>query len=105
MPSLAPNETVVKEGTFRYAGEIECDIRIVHSPVQYGSGDSEDPPEVEDDIERSTFYIQYGSTTERGIFNACGGGFPTLAEAVAAAAASPGIGDTVRWSKSANAEA
>ena len=82
MRSLAPNETVVKEGTFLYDGEIECDIRIIRSPVRYGSGDHEDPPEVENDLEQSAFYIQYGSTTERGVFNAGGGGYPTLAEAV-----------------------
>ncbi|HEX6706560.1 MAG TPA: hypothetical protein VF169_17505 [Albitalea sp.] len=105
MRSLASNETVVKEGTFLYDGEIECDIRIVHSPVRYGSGDHEDPPEVENDLAQSTFYIQYGSTTERAVFNSGGGGYPTLAEAVAAAAASPGIGSTIRWRKSANAEA
>ena len=105
MRSIARNETVVKEGTFLYDGKIECDIRIIHSPIRYGSGDHEDLPEVENDREQSTFYIQYGSTTERGVFNASGGGYPTLAEAVAAALASPGIGNTICWAKSADAEA
>jgi hypothetical protein len=69
MSSLAPNETAVKEGTFLYGGKIECDIRIVRSPVRYGSGDYEDSPEIENDLEQDTFYIQYGSSTQRGSFN------------------------------------
>ena len=97
MRSLAPNETVVQEGTFCYDSEIECDIRIIHSPVRHGSGDPEDPPQIANDVEQSTFYIQYGSTTERGVFNAGGCGYSTLAEAMAAAVDSPGIGNTIRW--------
>jgi len=99
MSSLAQNETIVKEGTFVYDGRIQCDVRIVHSPIRYGSGDYEDPPEIENDLEQDTFYIHYGSTTERGVFNAGGGGYPSLAEAMAAAEAAPGIGSTIRWSE------
>jgi hypothetical protein len=105
MTSLASNETIVKEGTFLYDGEIECDVRIVHSPIRYGSGDYEDPPEIENDLQRDTFYIQYGSTTERGIFNAGGGGYPSLTEAVAGAESAPGIGSTIRWKRGAANEA
>lgn len=97
MRSLAPKETVVKEGTFFYDSEIECDIRIIRSSVRYGSGDHEDPPQVENDVKQSTFYIQYGSTAERGVFNAGGGDYPALAKVIAAAVASPGIGNTIRW--------
>lgn len=97
MTSLAPNETVIKEGTFFYDGSIECDVRIVHSPIRYGSGDYEDPPELENDFQRDTFYVQYGSTTERGIFSAGSGGYPSLREAVVGAESAPGIGSTIRW--------
>ena len=97
MTSLAPKQTVVKEGTFRYDAVIECDIRIILSPVRYGSGDYEDPPEIENDVEQDTFYVQYGSTTERGVFNAGGGGYPSLAEAMAQAESPLGIGSTIRW--------
>lgn len=57
MNSLAPNETVVKLGVFLYDGRIECDVRIVHSPIRYGSGDYEDPPEIENDLEQDIYYI------------------------------------------------
>jgi len=95
--NLQPGNEVAKTGTFLYAGEITCDIRIVRSPVRYGSGDCEDPPELADDHERETFYIEYGSTTLRGHYNAGGGSYPTLYEAMRAAEAAPGIGSSVQW--------
>jgi hypothetical protein len=80
---LQPHERVVKQGTFRYDGEVTCDLRIVYSPVRYGSGDYEDPPECADDRDIDSFYVQYGSTTERGVFKAGTGAFASLTEAVA----------------------
>ena len=87
---------MVATGTFVYAGT-ECDLRIVLSPVRYGSGDYEDELELANDSLTDTYYVQYGSVTERGIFNAGGGGYLSLAEARSAAEAAPGIGTTVRW--------
>lgn len=97
MTSLAPNETVVMEGSFVYDGTIECDIRIVHSPIRYGSGDYEDPPEIADDVQCDTYYVQYGSTTARGVFTSGGMGFPSLSEAMTSAESVAGPGPTVRW--------
>jgi hypothetical protein len=71
----------------------------------YGSGDYEDPPEVTNDLQRETFYIQYGSTAQRGVFNAGGTSYPSLAEAVAGAESAPGIGSTIRWKTSTTGEA
>ena len=96
MNSLNPDERVVATGTFLYVGT-ECDLRIVLSPVRYGSGDHEDEPELANSSLTDTYYVQYGSATERGIFNAGGGGYLSLAEARAAAEAAPGIGTTVQW--------
>ena len=96
MSSLNPDEKVVATGTFLYAGT-ECDLRIVLSPLRYGSGDYEDEPELANDSLTDTYYVQYGSVAERGIFNASGGGYLSLAEARSAAEAAPGIGITVRW--------
>ncbi len=100
MSPLNPNEKIVATGTFLYAGT-ECDLHIVFSPVRYGSGDSADEPEIANDSVADTYYVQYGSTTQRGIFNAGGGSYPSLAEARSAAEAAPGIGPTVRWSSGA----
>ena len=80
-----------------YDGLVLCDVKIDLSPVRWGSGDDEDPPELSDDLVQPTYYLWWGSTTERGRFNVGGGGYATLALAQAAAEAAPGIGPTVRW--------
>jgi hypothetical protein len=95
--TLKAGETIAKTGCFTYAGQIICELRIIRSPLRYGSGDHEDPPDIADDQAIATFYVEYGSTTERGTFNAGGGVYDSLEEAIAAAEASPGIGDSVRW--------
>lgn len=97
MNNLHPDERIVATGTFLYAGELECDVRIVFSPIRYGTGDDDDLPEVADDVMIDTYYIQYRSTSQRGVFNAGGGGFPSLSEARLAAEAAPGIGGSIRW--------
>lgn len=97
MSSPDTREKVVATGIFLYAGTIECDLRIVLSPIRYGSGDYEDEPDIAHDSVGDTYYVQYGSTTQRGIFNAGGGAYPSLEEARAAAESAPGIGPTVRW--------
>ena len=94
---LNEGEVVVKSGTFLYGGSVTCDLRIVRSQVRPGSCDPEDPPELANDIEGEFFYVQYGSTTHRGHFNAAGGGGATMEEAIAIAESAPGIGKTVKW--------
>src|SRR5512138_3363464 len=98
------DETTVRRGTFLYGGKVECDVRIIHSPIHFGSGDYEDPAEVQNDIERDTYYIQFGSTTDRGLFNTSLVSYPSIVEAMAGAAATPGIGCTVRWEEGATNE-
>lgn len=94
---MNPNESYVKEGTFLYDGQVECRVKIVLSPVHYGTGDYEDPPEVRNDIDRDTYYVWYESTTERERFNSSGGGHPSLAAAMQAVESAPGIGGSVKW--------
>jgi hypothetical protein len=91
------NREVVKTGTFLYAGEVLCDIRIVKAAYRYGSGDFQDPSDLHEDLEEVSYYIEYGSTTTRGVYNSGGGAFPSLEEAVQVAENAPGIGQTVRW--------
>lgn len=95
--TLKPGEEIARIGWFTYAGQITCDLRIIRSPVRYGSGDHEDPPHLADDQPVETYYVEYGSTTARGAFNAGSCAFDSLAGAIAAAEAVPGIGDSVRW--------
>ncbi|NRR32447.1 hypothetical protein HSX11_19965 [Oxalobacteraceae bacterium] len=95
--SLQADEEIVKTGTFLYDALVTCDVRIVRSPICYGSGDHEDPPEIADDHARETFYIQYGSTTERGRYTSGGRGYPTLSDAVDVVEGAPGFGSSVQW--------
>jgi hypothetical protein len=97
MSTVDSVQSVVLAGTYLYAGVHVCDVRIVRCPTRYGSGDLEDPPDIANDYEQETFYVWFGSTTERGVFNAGGGGFPSLEEAITAAVTAPGIGHTVKW--------
>lgn len=94
---LQEGQEVVKTGTFLYDGQITCDVVIVRGPICYGSGDYEDSPEFMDDHERETFYIHYGSTTERDRYNAGSGAYPTLLEAMAVLEVAAGFGPTVKW--------
>jgi hypothetical protein len=50
---------------------------------------------VDQDI--GAYYIHFGSTTERGVFNAGSAAFSTIEEAIAAAESLKEIGETVRW--------
>lgn len=88
---------VVKSGTFLYAGSVVCDVRILREPIRFGSGDYEDEDDIREDEQVETFYVEYGSTTERGRFNAGGGGHASLAEAIATVESARGIGATVTW--------
>ncbi len=94
---LRSDEKIVKRGTFLYDSSVLCDIRIVYSTCIPGSGDDQDPPELADDRDGDFFYVQYGSTTARGVFHANGGGGATLEAAMTAAESTSGIGPTVVW--------
>jgi hypothetical protein len=102
--SSSPYEKIILEGTFSYSGVSDYLVRIVFSPVRFGSGDYEDDPEIAEDVEQDTYYIWYGSITEQGKFNAGGGGFPTLAEAKATVELAPGIGQSVKWFPESSAD-
>jgi hypothetical protein len=87
---------IVRRGTFLYAGVKETEVQIVRSPIRFGTGDYEDPPEISDDVQIATYYIEYGSTSEKGVFHAGGGGFGSAEEATSAAAAA--VGESLVWS-------
>jgi hypothetical protein len=97
MNGLNYGEAVVKVGVYLYDGTVECDLRIIRTAVCYGSGDYEDSADIADDQQCETFYVQYGSTTERGKFNARSGAFLTVDDAIAAVEKIPGVGNSGRW--------
>ena len=95
---LNAGEVVVREGTFLYAAEVECRLRVVQSSVLYGTGDPEDAPEVSQDQDVECFYIEYGSTTDPNRFVARSQAFHSLQEALHGASGLLGPGSSVRWS-------
>jgi hypothetical protein len=99
---MPTSENIVKTGTFLYDDSVLCDVCIAYSSVRFGTGDREDPPDIAEDAEIDTYYVWFGSTTERGKYNAGGGGYPSLVEAIANVENRPGFGKTVRWSSSSN---
>jgi hypothetical protein len=96
---MHPDLTVVKQGTFLYADTVVCDIRIVKTNIRHGSGDYEDPPEIADDSAGEFYDVEFGSTTQRGVYLSSIRGLISLDQALRAAEQAPGIGATLRWSE------
>jgi len=86
----------IRQGSFLYDGFHPTEVRIVLSATRYGTGDYEDPPEISDDVQIATYYVEYGSTSEKGVFHAGGGGFETAEDAATAVAAA--VGESLVWS-------
>ena len=86
-------------GSYLYDGSVSCELCIVLSPVRYGTGDYEDEPAIAEDALIETYYVYYDSPVSQTRFNSGGGGYPSLADAMAAAERAPGIGATVRWAQ------
>ena len=89
--------SVVKRGTFLYAGAVVCEIRIFKTDLRPGTGGFQDPPEWRDDQEGEYYTIQYGSTTASGEFNAGGGWFASLEEAMHHAREAVGTNGGLNW--------
>jgi hypothetical protein len=65
MTALPSPENIIKIGTFLYDDSVLCNVCISFSPVRFGTGDYEDPPEISEDVGVDTYYVFFGSTTER----------------------------------------
>jgi hypothetical protein len=76
---------VVKQGTWLYAGEIVCELRILRHGWNYGSGDYEDEEDVREDKEGEFYYIEYASPTNSTEYKTRAGGYESLEEAMTAA--------------------
>ena len=73
---------VIKEGVCLYDGAVQTDVRIVAHPMTYGSGDYEDPPKFREDQDVPSFWIEWGSPGEPGVFRSGVPNFPTLEAAM-----------------------
>jgi hypothetical protein len=75
---------VVKQGTWLYADEIVCGLRILRHGWNYGSGDYEDEENIREDREGEFYYVEYGSPTNPTEYKTRIGGYKSLEEAVTA---------------------
>jgi hypothetical protein len=88
-------DATIKSGTWLFGGTVPVGVRIVKRDTFHGSGDEEDSPEVREDQKVTTFAVWFESTTQPGTFNAGGGQYRSLAEAVAATEHL--VGATLTW--------
>ena len=73
---------IVKEGGFLYDGTVPGDIRIFKHGKRYGTGDPFDEPEFRDEAEGGFYYIEFGSTAERGKYISGSRALPSLEAAI-----------------------
>ena len=90
--------TVVKEGTWLYDGSVPTGVRIVSCSIRYGSGDWQDPPELQEDHVVPGFDVQWASpTTPRDYGENPSAVFPSLRDAVAHAERAEWAASTLKW--------
>ena len=65
---MAEEVRVIKTGTWRYAGEVICDVRIIVQrwDYYYEEGFDQEPPDLNEAGE--AYYVQFGPPTVRGAF-------------------------------------
>ena len=68
---------IIEKGYFLYGGCRRVEVVICRESIRFGSGDEEDPPEVQEDLPGTWWRLWYGG--QAGRF------FPSLAEAEAEA--------------------
>ena len=65
--------------------------------MRWGTGDYEDPPEIAEDREIPTYYVELSVTTDPNDFRNGGGSFDTLKDAVDYLESVPYIAPSLRW--------
>jgi hypothetical protein len=79
---MYPGAVLVKEGVFLYDGTVPCSVKIFKHYMKYGSGNHEDPPDIQNDLEGEYYYIGFGSTTEKEKITSGSMALNTLEEAI-----------------------
>lgn len=73
---------IVKRGICQYAEHKEYGVVIEESKIRYGTGDYEDPVNIANDMDGICYYIHFESLIYNGVFNASGGCFTSLDDAI-----------------------
>ena len=92
--------TVVKEGTWLYDGTVPTGVRIVSCSIRYGSGDWEDPLEIQEDQTVPGFDVQWATpTTPHDFWKYPSAKFPTLQDAIDHAEQAAWASSTLKWNQ------
>ena len=75
--------TPIKTGKCVYSYSSEYEVKIVKWHVFYGTGDYEDPVEIRNDKNIDCYYVVYEDLVKKGQFNAGGGVYFSVEEAIA----------------------
>ena len=76
------NVPIEKKGFCLYDNDSEYEVRIIKWHTRYGTGDYEDPIEIREDQIIECYYVWFENMIDKGIFNASGGSYLTLDEAI-----------------------
>ena len=74
---------IVREGRWIYAGAVEAGVRIRENDRRYGTGDHEDLPEIREDAEVRSYFVEWFKAGS-GLGTSLSGPFDHLSEAEAA---------------------
>jgi hypothetical protein len=88
---------IVAEGEWMYDAAIPCRIVILSEAFFPGSGDYGDPPEIAEDREVPCFSVWFSNLSCKDEFNAGGGYYLTLSEAIRAVEAK--VKGPVTWKR------
>ena len=87
------NAAPMKQGKCAYGNTKEYFVKIVKWDILYGTGDYEDPEDIGDDRDIECYYVLYEDLVQKGVYNAGGGGFLSLEEAIS----SVELNNKVEW--------
>ena len=66
--SIFDNQAIVLEGTWLYAGLTPVRLKVTQSPITWGTGDYEDPPEIADHQDVPCYFLHYEMAGAPGNF-------------------------------------
>jgi hypothetical protein len=73
---------LVLSGTWLYDNGIPCRVEIWQRTMRPGSGDHEDPPEVENDLEGEWYEVKFVPSVDGQMGEADGGYYATIQQAI-----------------------
>lgn len=73
---------VVKRGVFTYDGSVQCGIEIAQTDFRPGSGDYEDPAEIQEDVPGTFYEVRFQAAGGDGRFSSASAGHESVEAAM-----------------------